>query len=200
MLYHFTDFINVPGQNMFLFLNIFHIYMRIRTYILIRTSLTNTYDKMKFKGEGMSRQFGIKTGVRQGDGLSPLLFNCIWEKMIREWRKAMNEENITGKIRLGYKKNNLPIDCLAFADDLAIVAESMEMAKRQIELLKEQTDKAGLQISFEKNKFWTNIAAASNKIKTEFGPVKRVNKFKYLGELIDQKGQEKKQLYTGSIE
>lgn len=52
---------------------------------------------------------------------------------MREWRKRMEEEGIP-KIKIWRNKYNLEIDCLAFADDLAILAE-----------------KAGLQKSYEKN-------------------------------------------------
>jgi len=51
---------------------------------IIKSTLTNTKSKVKFMGE-ISEPFEIKTGVRQGDGLSPLLFNCVLEKVMREW-------------------------------------------------------------------------------------------------------------------
>ena len=76
---------------------------------------------MKFRGE-TSRLFEIKTGVRQGDELSPLLFNFVLEKVIREWRKSLDENQINGKVKLGYKRDNLSVDCLAFADDLVILS------------------------------------------------------------------------------
>ena len=56
---------------------------------LIQQTLTNTRSQVKFLGE-WSEPFEIVTGVRQGDGLSPILFNCILEKTIREWRKEMS--------------------------------------------------------------------------------------------------------------
>lgn len=131
----------------------------------------------------VSEPFEVKTGVRQGDGLSPLLFNCVLEKVMREWRKRMEEEGIP-KIKIGRKKDNLEIDCLAFADDLAILAENAEDARRQINGLKEIAEMAGLQISYEKTEYMTNRKDAQRHITTKYGKIKRVNKFKYLGELI----------------
>lgn len=43
---------------------------------MIGLTLTmNTKYKVKFRGE-LSDAFSINTGLKQGDGLSPLLFNC----------------------------------------------------------------------------------------------------------------------------
>ena len=102
----------------------------------------------------LSEPFEIKTGVRQGDGLSPLLFNCVLEKVIQEWRKQKIENNVDQPIKLG--RTNIKVDCLAFADDLAILARDTATAQKQIEILKEIAEKVGLQISFEKTEYMSN--------------------------------------------
>ncbi|MFS1563788.1 MAG: reverse transcriptase domain-containing protein [Candidatus Arsenophonus phytopathogenicus] len=55
------------------------------TRTLILNTLTNTRSKMKFRGE-VSDSFNIETRVRQGDGLSPILFNRLLDKVILVWR------------------------------------------------------------------------------------------------------------------
>lgn len=112
------------------------------------------------------------------------------EKVIREWRKETGEKRIK-KIRLGYKKDELEIDCLAFADDLAILAESLEDAIEQINILKEIAEKSGLQISFEKTEYITNVNDAPKTMKTKYGKINRVTKFKYLGEIIEANASDK---------
>ncbi|KAI5714466.1 hypothetical protein M8J77_000221 [Diaphorina citri] len=160
-----------------------------KTTAIVKETLSETFSKVKFRGE-VSRPFKIRTGLRQGDGLSPLLFNCILEKVIREWRKRMDEENIQ-KIRLGRKRDNLEVDCLAFADDLAILAENLEDATKQINILKETAEKARLQISFEKTEYLTNVREAPNHMHTKYGQIKKVPKFKYLGEIIEPNALDK---------
>lgn len=51
----------------------------------------STKSNIKFKGE-IFHPFGIKTRVRQGDGLFPLLFNVVLEKIIRKWRKTYQDK------------------------------------------------------------------------------------------------------------
>ena len=47
-----------------------------------------------FLGE-LSRSFVIKTGVREGDGLPPILFNWASEKIIHDWQKKVSQYNIS---------------------------------------------------------------------------------------------------------
>ena len=160
----------------------------LKTLALIRETLTDTKSKVKFMGE-ISQPFQIKTGVRQGDGLSPLLFNCVLEKVIKEWRKQKIENKLDQPIKLG--RTNIKVDCLAFADDLAILARDVDTAQKQIEILKETAEKVGLQISFEKTEYMTCLKTAPKYMNTKYGRIKRVSQFKYLGEIIQESGLEK---------
>ena len=154
-----------------------------KTHNLIQKTLTNTRSRVKFRGT-LSESFEIKTGVRQGDGLSPLLFNCALDKVIREWRKEMEKQNIPNGIYLGHKRKGLVVDCLAFADDLALLASSVEIAVKQLNILKHQAAKVGLLLSLEKTKYLTNISDAPSELQLESGQIEKINKFKYLGEWL----------------
>ena len=101
-------------------------------------------------------------GSGRGDGLSPLLFNSALEKVVREWNARTR-----GGIRLGTKNKGITIKCLAFADDLALLAETWEEAKEQIAELQEQAGRIGLNISFEKTKIMSNILDVPNSVKVE---------------------------------
>lgn len=161
-----------------------------KTRAIIRQTLTNTTSKVKFRGE-ISDAFEITTGVRQGDGLSPILFNCVLEKIIREWRRKLDNEEIEIGVRLGCKKEKLFVDCLAFADDLVFFSDSIESATKHINLLITEAAKTGLQISVEKTKFITNIKPAPKEIVLEQGKITWTKKFKYLGEWIEPNISEK---------
>jgi hypothetical protein len=49
---------------------------------LIKTCLTETYSTV-WVGKKLSERFPIRNGLKQGDGLSPLLFNFAFEYVIR---------------------------------------------------------------------------------------------------------------------
>ncbi|KAI5734809.1 hypothetical protein M8J77_010675 [Diaphorina citri] len=159
-----------------------------KTTALIHQTLTDTESKVKFAGIA-SKPFKIQTGLRQGDGISCILFNCILEKVIREWRKKNMKGGIKN-IKIGRDKD-LEIDCLAFADDLAILSDNITDATKKINNLKEIAEKTGLQISFEKTEYITDVEKAPKQIKTKYGQINRVAKFKYLGEIIQPNGLDK---------
>lgn len=56
----------------------------LRLISMIKFTLTNTNSQIKFKEE-LPKPFTIKSGSRQGDDLSLLLFNCALEDAIKEY-------------------------------------------------------------------------------------------------------------------
>lgn len=152
---------------------------------LIQLTLTNTKSKVKFRGE-ISEPFLIKTGLRQGDCLSPLLFNCALEYIMREWYKG-NPKNI----RIGSAKNDISLNCLGFADDLALLGNTIQETRQQIKSLQEISQKIGLKISFEKTEIMLTDPPLANKITIGGQEIKIVDKFKYLGEIITYNLNEK---------
>lgn len=153
-----------------------------KTISIIQATLTNTTSKVKFMGE-VSDPFEIRSGVRQGDGLSPLLFNIVLEKVIKTWEKD------TRGIQIGKKKEHvMNIKCLAFADDLAILTNTRQEAKEALERLHEIAEKTGLQISYAKTQYMERLPSDNSDIVTRFGKVSRVPNFKYLGEIIQPSG------------
>lgn len=149
---------------------------------MIGLTLENTTSKVKFRG-AISDAFEIKTGLRQGDGLSPILFNCALEYLMREWKKINPE-----LIKVGTK---IKVNCLGFADDLALLANSIKEARTQIETLEEIAGKIGLKISFEKTKIMVRDPLCVEHISICNTKVELVKKFKYLGETITHNNNEK---------
>lgn len=77
----------------------------------IRAIIQQTFERttltVRFTGE-ISNTFEINKGIRQADGLSPLLFNIVLEKMNREW-----EIRVKG-IQIGKKKRKSCFKMLGF--------------------------------------------------------------------------------------
>lgn len=152
---------------------------------MIKLTLVNTKSKVKFRGE-LSESFTIKTGLRQGDGLSPLLFNCALEYVMREWYK----ENLKN-IKIGTKKDQINLNCLGFADDLALLANNIQEATNQIRSLQSIAKRIGLHISFEKTEIMAVNPLEIDHIIINNRKIKIVKQFKYLGEIITYNLNEK---------
>ena len=69
-------------------------------------------------GEGYSEEFEVKVGVQQGSVLSPLLFIIVLEALSREFCSGVPWEDL-------------------YADDLVIIAESLEECVRRLLTWKE---------------------------------------------------------------
>ena len=76
-------------------------------------SLTETYRRVRV-GKNVSDRFPIRNGLKQGDALSPTLFNFALDNAIR--RVQVNRDGL---------KLNVTHQLLAYADDVNILAGSI---------------------------------------------------------------------------
>ena len=84
-------------------------------------------------GEGFSQEFEVKVGVHQGSVLSPLLFIIVLEDLSLEFRAGVPWEDL-------------------YADDLVIIADSLEECVRRFLIWKEAIKKKGLRVNAGKTK------------------------------------------------
>lgn len=85
----------------------------------------------------IGKYFPIQKGVRQGDPLSPLRFNCALEEIFKnlDWDKKVIKIN-------GEYLNNL-----RFADDVVLIASKKEELENMIRDLHNKVQIAGLNIN-----------------------------------------------------
>ena len=84
-------------------------------------------------GEGYSIEFEVKVGIHQGSVLSPLLFIIVLEALSWEFRSGVPWEDL-------------------YADDLVVIAESLEECVRRLLTWKEAMEKKGLRVNAGKTK------------------------------------------------
>jgi len=89
----------------------------------------------------MSDRFPIRNGLKQGDALSPMLFNFALENAIR--RVRVNQEGL---------KLNGTHQLLVYADDVNILGGSIHTLKENAEALVAATREIGLEVSADKTK------------------------------------------------
>ena len=93
-------------------------------------------------GHGKTDWFQIRKGVHQGCILSPCLLNFYAEYIMRN---AGLEET-----QAGIKIARRNINKLRYADDTTLMAESKEELKSLLMKVKEESEKAGLNLMFKK--------------------------------------------------
>ena len=125
-------------------------------------------------GHGTTDWFQIGKGVPQGCILSPCLFNFYAEYIMRN---AGLEETQAGIKMAGRNINNL-----GYADDTTLMAESEEDLKSFLMKVKEESEKAGLKLNFQKMKIMASSPITSGQI--EGGKMETVTDFIFLGPKI----------------
>ena len=98
---------------------------------LVQKLYAGTWCQVRADGR-MSPSFEVKSGVRQGCVLSPLLFNCFMDKVLREAMARLGgnlhiDYTFGGGLFLTYQDQTAFTICLQdvlYADDLALVAET----------------------------------------------------------------------------
>lgn len=104
--------------------------------------------------EEESIRFQIERGVRQGDPLSPLLFNLIIHQVLEEvrglWKRRGYGTNVGASIR-GERLTHV-----AFADDMTLVTTTWASMKRMLSMLRNALAQRGLALHPSKFKLQTN--------------------------------------------
>ena len=136
--------------------------------------LTEVRSRVVINGE-MSDAFAVNTGLRQGDGLSPLLFNLILEKVVRCL------ENVPGGVVLGR-----PIKDLGYADDLDLLGETREEVRRLCGELLVTARRVGLEINEGKTEYLVMSRNRQDEAPLDVGDMRfgNVTEFVYLGSLV----------------
>ena len=136
-------------------------------------SLTETYSRVRV-GKNVSDRFPIRTGLKQGDALSPMLFNFALEYAISRIQVNQGDLKLNGTHKL-----------LAYADDVNILGGSIHILKENAEALVAATREIGLEVSDDKTKYMVmsrdQNAGRIQSVRIDNSTFERAEKFKYLG-------------------
>ena len=120
----------------------------------------------------MTFVFDIKTGIRQGDSLSPLLFNVLMDRII------YNVKNVNH----GYRMGNNYIKIVCYAADAVLIADSDDGLQWLLQAFKKEAEKINMEISIPKTK---SIVVAREprrcKLVVNNEIIEQISEFIYLG-------------------
>jgi hypothetical protein len=104
----------------------------------------------------LSSFFENKTGLKQSDSLSPVLFNLVLQKVIQ------GIQMVPSGIKIGKEQLNI----LAYADDIVLIRKNEIEIKQLFVELENAARKLGLQINQEKTKYMIVERKNTSKQKT----------------------------------
>ena len=131
----------------------------------------------------VTEEFDIVKGVLQGDTLSPYLFVIILDYALRKAIKGREEElGFTIVPRRSRRVHPIVLTDLDFADDIALISDSVRQASELLQRVESECSKVGLLMNYNKTKVMTFNTLDPIILKIADGQILDVEKdFKYIG-------------------
>ena len=149
------------------------LYDRHIPHNLVKT-IENIYMENRIQAEingELTNPIPAGNGIRQGDSLSPLLFNIIMDEIIKK----------VSKLR-GYKMGEKKINILCYADDAVLVAENEDDLQRLLHQFNLVAKSFNMVISASKSKCMTTSKTPLRcKLEVNGSIIQQEMRFKYLG-------------------
>ena len=134
--------------------------------------------------DGLTEFFKTLLGVLQGDTLAPLLFIIVLDYVLRNCMSIDNGFTITP--RQSRRVPAVKITDIDFADDLALLSDTIKQVEKLLHDLEYAANLVGLSLNTSKTELMTiNIDSKDASINSLNGTsIEHVNDFKYLGSFI----------------
>jgi len=132
-------------------------------------------------GHSISDFFGIKTGVRQGCILSPLLFLVLIDYVMR-----ITNDGLSGGVRWRTFPKTEYLEDLDFADDLALLACTESRIREKTSKLWRTGKRVGLEINADKTELMCINTSPNAPLNVGSKELSCVDNFTYLGSVISR--------------
>ena len=129
---------------------------------------------------GQTKWFKTTSGVLQGDMLSPKLFIVLLDYSLK--KTLQDNVGFVVRIRNGRRHPTIYIGVLAYADDICLLAESIDDVECSLHRLETSAAEIGLTINYNKTKAMHLGQASVRHVRFANGyPVDSCDKYEYLG-------------------
>ena len=136
--------------------------------------------------DGETSFFDILAGIFQGDTLAPFLFIIVLDYALREAFKICDSEcGIVIEPRRSVRYPEVKIRDLAYADDIALLNKSLQLAENLLQCVEKSAMEIGLHLNSSKTEIIASNIKDPYEIKSLNGSsLKKVSDFKYLGAYV----------------
>ena len=136
-------------------------------------------------GQEHTDWFEVTTGVRQGDVLSPLLFNIVIDYTMGKLQQ------IEGGLR--WTEKNI-LKGLAYADDICLLGEDTDSIIALTDTLNAEAKKLGLNINTHKTKTMKLMTTDERTVTVDGHQLENVDRFVYLGSTLCEDGDVRREV------
>ena len=175
-------FDSINREKMFEILKLYGIPDKI--ILAIRALYTSTKAKV-VSPDGDTEMFDIHADVLQGDTLAPFLFILVLDYVLRISVDSLNNKGIQLTAQQSKRNPATFLTDLDFADDLALVSETIQFAENLLHSLETAASQVGLFCNEGKTEFLCTSDSVRTLKSLNSVNIKRVNDFKYLGSHIN---------------
>ena len=180
-------FDSINREKMFEILKLYGIPDKI--ILAIRALYTSTKAKV-VSPDGDTEMFDIHAGVLQGDTLAPFLFILVLDYVLRISVDSLNNKGIQLTAQQSKRNPATFLTDLDFADDLALVSETIQFAENLLHSLETAASQVGLFCNEGKTEFLCTSDSVRTLKSLNSVNIKRANDFKYLGSHINDSEQD----------
>ena len=114
------------------------------------------------KCDATSREFNKRKGTKQGDPVSPIIFNAVLEEVMRKVKAKWRLKNFG--LQVGYLPETV-VTNLRFADDILLIGRTLPQIRRMIADVAEEGARVGLQLHAEKTKILHNNIGYGSRVR-----------------------------------
>ena len=134
--------------------------------------------------DGETEQFDILACVLQGDTLAPFLFILILDYVLRISLDSKNNLGLLLSSRQGSRRPAQHLTDLDFADDLALIAESIKNAETLLQSLEEAAAAVGLLCNETKTEFISTFTSFETIHFLSGAPLNKLKTLSILGHIL----------------
>ena len=153
---------------------------------LIEKTYTDTFAKV-MTPDGLTEAFAILAGVLQGDTLAPYIFIIVVDYVMRTALKDLDAPGFTLTLRQSRRHPAKKLSDVEFADDVALITETIKEAQKFLTSLEKAAECVGLHMNEGKTKYLcTNVPRPipAPLISSAGCVIEEVDDFVYLGSWI----------------